>query len=109
MSAAMRRFFLLALLCAGLPGGVRAAEPAEPIRAGYELFYRGDLRGAYQHFRALAERAPDSLAAAYGALSAVYVRDQAEETLEAEFDKRADALLRPAAARLERDPPAGGA
>jgi len=100
----MRRFFLLALLCAGLPGGVRAAEPAEPIRAGYELFYRGDLRGAYQHFRLLAEREPDNLAAAYGALSAVYVRDQAEETLEAEFDKRAEGLIRRAAARLERTP-----
>jgi len=96
----MRRLFLLALLCAGLSGGARAAEPADPIRAGYELFYRGDLRGAYDHFRALAERDPDNLAAAYGALSAVYVRDQAEEALEAEFDERADALLRRAAARL---------
>lgn len=99
----MRRLFLLALLCAGLSGGARAAEPADPIRAGYELFYRGDLRGAYNHFRALAERGPNNLAAAYGALSAVYVRDQAEEALEAEFDERADALLRRAAARLERD------
>src|SRR3989338_4695910 len=102
MSAAMRRLFLLALLCAGLSGGARAAEPADPIRAGYELFYRGDLRGAYDHFRALAERDPDNLAAAYGALSAVYVRDQAEEALEAEFDERADALLRRAGARFQR-------
>ena len=105
----MRRLFLLALLCAGLPGGARADEPADPIRAGYELFYRGDLRGAYDHFRALAERDPDNLAAAYGALSAVYVRDQAEEALEAEFDERADALLRRAGARLERNPQDGEA
>src|SRR3970282_136186 len=104
MSAAMRRLFLLALLCAWLSGGSRADEPADPIRAGYELFYRGDLRGAYDHFRALAERDPDNLAAAYGVLSAVYVRDQAEEALEAEFEQRADALLRRAGARVERDP-----
>src|SRR3972149_2811984 len=105
MSAAMRRLLLLALLCAGLPGGARADEPADPIRAGDELFYRGDLRAASHHFRALAERDPDNLAAAYGALSAVYVRDQAEEALEAEFDERADALLRRAAARPAGGPP----
>src|SRR3989338_11325461 len=109
MSAAMRRLFLLALLCAGLSGGARPGAPADPIRASYELFYRGDLRGAYDHFRALAERDPDNLAAAYGALSAVYVRDQAEEALGAEFDERADALLRRAGARLERNPQDGEA
>ena len=49
------------------PLTAKAAEPSpqDAIRAGYERLYSGDPDGAYEHFRALAQAAPDNLAAAY--------------------------------------------
>lgn len=94
--------FLTASLVLGSPPAL--ADDSDSIRAGYELFYRGDLHGSYQHFRALAHRDPNNLAAAYGVLSALYARDLAEEELEQEFEQRAEALLERARTRYEQNP-----
>ncbi len=81
-----------------------AAPKEDPIRAGYKLYYQGDLRGAYQHFRRLAARNPNDVAAAYGVLSALFARDLSEESLEKEIEQRAAQLIELAKARYDKDP-----
>lgn len=99
----MRSPILILLLCSlCLPARVEAAE-ADPIRAGYQRFYQGDLRGACDHFRRLAERDPNNLAAAYGVLSALYVSDATEGSSDKELEERAQKLLDQAGARYRRD------
>ncbi len=96
----MRTLISLILLLATLPSLVAAGE-TDPIRAGYDLYYRGALAGAYRHFRALSEKHPNNVAAAYGVLSALYARDLTEEALEEEFEQRTKKLI--ALAKLHYD------
>ena len=89
----MRTLCLTLLVLLALPAPAVAADNGDPVRAGYDLYYKGDLLGAYRHFRALAGREPDNLAAAYGVLSSVWARDLTEESLEKEFERRAEQLI----------------
>lgn len=88
--------------------GFAVAAPAEnpdagPIQTGYELLYQGNVEGAYEHFRRLYALQADNLAAAYGALSALYATDLREESAAKEFEQQAAELIERAEARYGRD------
>ncbi|MBI2956877.1 MAG: tetratricopeptide repeat protein [Acidobacteria bacterium] len=98
----MRLTCLFLLL--SLPAGLLAApSPAEPIRAGYQRLYQGDSSGGYQHFRALADREPDNLAAAYGALAALDAWGLDDSSRQKEFEQRAQQLIAHARARYDKN------
>ena len=99
----MRALCLTLLVLLALPAPAVAADNGDPVRAGYDLYYKGDLLGAYRHFRALAGREPDNLAAAYGVLSSVWARDLTEESLEEEFERRAEQLIARAEAHRSKN------
>lgn len=100
----MRTNINAALLLIVLLTSVAAAGEPDPIRAGYDLYYRGALAGAYRHFRTLSEKDPNNVAAAYGVLSALYARDLTEEALEEEFEQRAENLIALAGQRYDDNP-----
>jgi hypothetical protein len=83
--------------------GTASTPVNDPIHAGYQQLYSGDPVGAYEHFRKLAEREPDNLAAAYGVLMAMFERELNEAPAQAEFEKRAEELIRRARARYDRN------
>ena len=92
-------FFLLTLSSAA------AAQSAaqDPIPAGCKLLYQGNFGGAYDHFHALLEREPGSLAATYGVLSALYHHDLRDAAVQKEFEQRAEALIQKADKRYSRN------
>jgi len=83
-------------------GQLRSAQD-EPVRAGYERLYRGDSEGAYQHFKQLAGREPDNLAAAYGVLQAMDAMGLEEAARQKEFESHSAALLGRAQARYDKN------
>ena len=92
-------FFFLTLS----PAAAAQSAAQDPIPAGYELLYQGNFGGTYDHFRALLGREPDSLAAAYGVLSALYHHDLQDAAVQKEFEQRAEALIQKAGKRYSRN------
>jgi hypothetical protein len=89
------------------PSAARGSPPAggtpDPIRSGYERIDRGDAMGAYEYFRALAERDSGDLAVAFGTLSALETRGLDEPEAQQEFERRTEQLLARARGRYERN------
>jgi tetratricopeptide (TPR) repeat protein len=101
----------LAVLAAGAgfapsnaaPGTPPAARTPNPMHAGYERIAQGDAAGAHAYFRALVERDPGDLAAAFGTLSAMDAMGLDEPAAQKAFERHAEQLLGRARARYERD------
>lgn len=99
----LRLAFLLfvALLPLTLPTGAPAEDP---ICTGYERLYQGDYGGAYEHFRQVAGREPENLAAGFGALMTLTERELPEAELDREFNQQFDRLVGLAQKRFDKNP-----
>jgi tetratricopeptide (TPR) repeat protein len=72
---------------------VDRADAQESIRSGYERLYRGDVAGAVEYFRGLNSKEPQSPAAAFGVLMALYEQGLQEAPAQKEFEQRIDQLI----------------
>jgi tetratricopeptide (TPR) repeat protein len=79
------------------------ANAQDAIRAAYEQLHQGDVNGAYREFRALSDRDPQSLAASFGVLVALYERGLEDQPLQNEFEQRIDKLIEAASDRYEQN------
>jgi tetratricopeptide (TPR) repeat protein len=94
---------LLAILCllAALCVPMAAQDPA--VLAGYELLYEGQADKSYEHFRALAQKAPDSLPALFGIIDALQQRVRDNPAALPELETRLDQFIERAEARRGRN------
>jgi hypothetical protein len=101
MRLSVRTVFVVASLLTSV--GLASAQPADPIAAGYQKLYKGDPEDALRHFEALHTQKPDQLPAWFGALLTGFVRLQSDDSDEAAFERRLDALLAAADVRYGRN------
>ena len=91
-------------LCLGLFLALQLpAHAQEAIRAVYQQLHQGNVEGAYQQFRAIADRDPQSLAASFGVLVALYERGLQDPALQKEFEHGIDRLIKNASDRYEKN------
>src|SRR5215831_16788002 len=105
---AFRTALLLALLLALLIGHAAPAaaqSPAagpDPVVAGYELFYKGDLPAATRYFEDRLKETPDDLALRFGWLMVDETRIKYDIGRVPRFERELDAIITIAGARYDR-------
>jgi tetratricopeptide (TPR) repeat protein len=95
-------FSLVAVLVCALPSVAAPHSEDDDVLAGYRQFYGGDARLAQKTFEGLVTARPDRLAAQFGLATVLEDRSRDERGLEPEFERRIDALLAAADARVNR-------
>jgi tetratricopeptide (TPR) repeat protein len=92
---------LLLCMCAQASARTTSAED-DPVLAGYQQFYAGDLDAAQQTFEKLTAAQPGRLAPEFGALQILEQRSDTDKKFEAEFERRLDAFVAAAQTRVDR-------
>jgi hypothetical protein len=96
----LRPFVFLVLSLAVPLAAASAAD--DRVLAGYRQFHNADLAGAQQTFEKLLSTDPRNLAAQFGLIQVLEQRSAEDKLLEPDFERRLNALLTEAEARVSR-------
>jgi len=95
----MTRVVVLLVACVAV-----AAESGaqDPVLAGYQQLYAGDLEAAHEHFAGLVAARPGDLAARFGDLMVLEERSDIDAALQPQFERKIDAFISDAERRHSR-------